>query len=138
MFFKIIGLKMFANFIGKHLCWSGCISSGCISSGCFWRFRFPACNFIKKETPAKMLFCYFCKMFKNIFSFDRTPPGDCFLCLSVNFNFHFFYKAPLGNWLFHTQVAELQPLDAVKNYFIGAFQVFIQERKVAIWRHSFT
>ena len=30
-------------------------------------FRFPACNFIKKETPAKMFICEFCKIFKNIF-----------------------------------------------------------------------
>ena len=54
-------------------------------------FRFPACNFIKKETPAKMFFCEFCKMFENIFSFDRTPPDDCFLCLCVNFE-KFFRK----------------------------------------------
>ena len=30
-------------------------------------FRFPACNSIKKETPAKTYFCEFCKIFKNIF-----------------------------------------------------------------------
>ena len=29
--------------------------------------RFPACNFVKKETPAKMFFCEFYKIFKNIF-----------------------------------------------------------------------
>ena len=32
-----------------------------------------------------MFFCKFCKIFKNIFSFDRTPQDDCFLCLSVIF-----------------------------------------------------
>ena len=47
--------------------------------------RFPACSFIKKETPAKMLFCKFCEILKNIFSFNSTPRDDCFLCLSVNF-----------------------------------------------------
>ena len=30
-------------------------------------FRFPACNFIKKEIPTKRFFCEFCKTFKNIF-----------------------------------------------------------------------
>ena len=30
-------------------------------------FRFPACNFIKRKTPAKMFFSEFCKTFKNIF-----------------------------------------------------------------------
>ena len=28
-------------------------------------FRYPACNFIKKESPAKMFFCEFCKVFKE-------------------------------------------------------------------------
>ena len=50
-------------------------------------FSFLACNFIMKETAAKMFFCQFCKIFKDIFSFDRTPQDDCFSCLSVNFEF---------------------------------------------------
>ena len=33
-----------------------------------------------------------------------------------------FYGAPLGNCLFHVQVAEFQPPDSVKNYFTDAFQ----------------
>ena len=94
MFFKIVFLKNFANFTGKHLCrrlfliklqafraatllkrdsceiceifkntlfyWTSPVP---VSDG----FRFPACNFIKKEIPAKMFFCEFCKIFKNIF-----------------------------------------------------------------------
>ena len=90
-------------------------------------FRFPACNSIKKETPGKMFFCEFYKIFKSIFSFDRTPPDDCLLYLLwilKSFSERFFYKAPPGYCLFHVQVAEFQPLDAVKNYFIGAFQAF--------------
>ena len=35
-----------------------------------------------------------------------------------------FYRAPLGNCLFHVQVAEFQPPDTVKNYFTSAFQAF--------------
>ena len=35
-----------------------------------------------------------------------------------------FYRAPLGNWLFHVQVAGFQPPDAVKRYLTGDFQVF--------------
>ena len=30
-------------------------------------FRFPGCSFIKKETPAKTLFCEICEIFKNLF-----------------------------------------------------------------------
>ena len=74
-----------------------------------------------------MFFCEFCKIFKNIFSFDRTTPDDCFLCLSVNFEK--FFRTPLSQstsrkLLFYVQVAEFQPPDAVKNYFTGAFQAF--------------
>ena len=57
-------------------------------------FMFPACNFFKKQTPEKMFFCEFCKSFKNIFSSDRTPPDDYFLCLSINFE-TFFRTLPL-------------------------------------------
>ena len=60
-----------------------------------------------------MFFCEFCKIFKNIFSFDETPLEDCFLCLSVNFEKFFrtlhLYSTPLGNCLFHVQIAEFQP-----------------------------
>ena len=41
-------------------------------------FRFPAYNFIKRRFSVN-----FAK-FKRI-SFERTPPDDSFLCLSVNF-----------------------------------------------------
>ena len=52
-------------------------------------FRFPACNFIKRKTPDKMLFCEFSKISKTIFFFDRPPPDDYFLCLSFNFETFF-------------------------------------------------
>ena len=62
-------------------------------------FRFPGCNFVKKETPIKMFSREFCKIFKKTpkkcfsvnfakflrTSFGRTLPDDFFLCLSVNF-----------------------------------------------------
>ena len=50
-----------------------------------YSFRVTVCNFLKKMTPKKMFSCELCKIFKNIFSFYRTPPNDCFLCLSVSF-----------------------------------------------------
>ena len=62
-----------------------------------------------------MFFCKFCKIFKNIFSFDETPLDNCFLCLSVNFEKFFrtlhLYSTPLGNCLFHVQITEFQPPD---------------------------
>ena len=66
-------------------------------------FRFPASNFIEKETPEKIFFSEFCKIFKNIFSFDRTPPDDCFVCLSVNLEFFrtLFLQSTSGKLLFH-------------------------------------
>ena len=94
-------------------------------------FRFPDCNFIIKETTAKMFFCEFSKVFKDIFTFDRTPPDDCFLCLSVNFEFFrtLLLYSTSGKLLFRE---EFQPPDTVKNYFTGPFKCFIQEREVAI------
>ena len=69
-------------------------------------------NFIKKETPAKMFFCRFCKKILRS-SFDRTSSDYCF-CLSVNFKkifrikvFHLSYWASLGDCLFHLQTVEL-------------------------------
>ena len=80
--------------------------------------RLPAGNFIKKETPEKMFFCKFCKIVKNIVSFDRTTPDDV--------NFKTFFRT-LHLWstsgkLFHIQVAEFQPPDTEKSYFTGGFQ----------------
>ena len=75
-----------------------------------------------------MFFCEFFKIFKDIFSFDRKPQDDCFLCLSMNFD---FFKTLLllstsEKLLFRVQVQEFQPLDTVKNYFTGLFKRFIQ------------
>ena len=97
-------------------------------------FSFPACNFIIKETTGKMFFCEFCKIFKDIFSFDRTPQDDCFLCLSVNFEFFrtLLLYSTSGKLLFDVHVEEFQPPDTVKNCFTGLFKRFIQEREVAI------
>ena len=94
------------------------------------RFRFPAYNFIIKKTTTKMFFCEFCKVFKDIFSFDRTPQDDCFSCLSVNFEFFrtLLLQSTSGELLFRVPVEEFQPPDTVRNYFTGPFKLFIQER----------
>ena len=82
-------------------------------------FRFPACSFIKKGTPANTFFCEICKIF-NLF----TPPNDCFLCLPAilrSFSDHLFFRALLGSNLFHVQVAEFQPPDEIKKVFHKPF-----------------
>ena len=103
-------------------------------------FRFAACNFIIKETTAKMFVCEFCKIFKDNLFFDRTPQDDCFLCLSVDFEFFrtLLLLSASGKLLLRVQVEEFQPPDTVKNYFTGPFKRFIQEREVAIRRRLFT
>ena len=45
-------LKNFTKFTGKNLCWG---------------------LFIKKETPAQVFFCAFCKIFKNTFFIEHFP-----------------------------------------------------------------
>ena len=74
-------------------------------------------------------------------SFCRTPPDHCFLCLPVilrSFSDHLFYRAPLGNCLFHVQVAEFQTPDTIKSISQVLFKHFIQTRDAATWRRSFT
>ena len=87
-----------------------------------------------------MFFCEFSKVFKDILTFDRTPPDDCFLCLSENFEFFrtVLLYSTSGKLLFRVQVEEFEPLDTVKNYFTGPFKRFIQEREVAIRKRLFT
>ena len=89
-------------------------------------FRFPASNFIEEETPEKIFFSEFCKIFKNIFSFDRTPPDDCFLSLSVNFET--FFNTSFIEHLEETAIlctsCWISTTRYSKNYFTDAFQAF--------------
>ena len=65
-----------------------------------------------KETLAKMFICEFCKIFKNIFR--QNTSGWLHLWILRSFPDHFFYRAPLGNCLFHAQVAGFQPQDTIR------------------------
>ena len=44
------------------------------------------------------------------------------------FSDHLFYRAPMGNCLFHLQFAEFERLHTVKNYFTSGFQAFYTKR----------
>ena len=66
-----------------------------------------------------------------------------YLRILRSYSDHLFYRAPLGNCLFHLQVAQFQPIHTLKKWFyskkvISAFQAFILEEKVAIRRRSCT
>ena len=65
-------------------------------------FRFPACNFIEKGTTAKMFFCKFCKIFKDIFFLAEhlRMTASCVYMWILNFSGHFFYRAPPENYYF--------------------------------------
>ena len=65
-----------------------------------------------KETLTKMFICEFCKIFKNIFR--QNTSGWLHLWILRRFPDHFFYRAPLGNCLFHAQVAGFQPQDTIR------------------------
>ena len=54
-------------------------------------FRFPACSFIKKGTPAKTFFCEICKIFKNIFLQNTSG----WLLLVFTCNFEKFFRSPI-------------------------------------------
>ena len=109
-------------------------------------FRFPACSFIKKETRGKMFICEFCKIFKNIFLSEHLRMTASYVYLWIfsevylwSFSNHLFYRAYMGNCLFHLQVAEFQLPHTVNKYFTWRvlFRNFIQEEVgVAIRRRS--
>ena len=89
MFFQTIVIKKFVNFTEKtcvrvfFIKVAGPQNSNFIQKRLQKRFfpvkfakfpvaasaslRFPACNFVKKENPAKMFSCEFYRIFKNIF-----------------------------------------------------------------------
>ena len=79
-------------------------------------FRFSACSFIKKGLQQRRFSVRRKKFLRT--SFYRIPPDDCFLCLPAiwrSFSDALFFRAPLGNSLFHLQVAEFQPPDKIKS-----------------------
>ena len=51
-----------------------------------------------------------------------------YLWILKSFSDHLFYRAPLGNCLFHLQVAEFQTPHTVKMYFASAVQAFYTGR----------
>ena len=87
-------------------------------------YRFWACNFMKQKTATKMFSCQFYKILKKIFS--QNTCGWLLLVFICEFweVFQNISFIPVGNCLFHEQVAEFQPAVTVKNYFIGDFQAF--------------
>ena len=64
MFFKVGVLKRFANFTGKHLCWSLFLKN----------LQAKGLQLHKKrKTPTEVLSCEVCEIFDSTFSY-RTPP----------------------------------------------------------------
>ena len=114
------------TFFTEHLQWLLLTVSG-----------FQPASLFKKGLQQRRFSVNFAKFL--IKSFDRTAPNDCFLCLPLilrSFSDHLFYRAPLGNYSFHVQVAELQPPDIIKSISQVLFKHFIQKRDVAILRRS--
>ena len=88
-FDKVVGPQN-SNFIQKWLQqrfflvkFSKSLRATCFPAAASASLRFPAWNFVKKENLAKMFSCEFKNFLRT--SFDGTPPDDCYLCLSENF-----------------------------------------------------
>ena len=78
---------------------------------------------LEKDSPKNCFPVNFAKLLRT--SFDRTYPmtASCvYLRILRSFSNHLFYRAHLGNYLFHVQVAEFPP-DTVKIYFTGDFHL---------------
>ena len=52
-----------------------------------------------------------------------------YLWILRSFSEQLFFRAPLGNCLFHLQVAEFQAADTVENIFTGAFQALYKRTR---------
>ena len=78
-----------------------------------------------------MFICEFCKIFKNIFLSEHLQvTASCvYLWILRSFSDYLVYRAPLGNCLFHLQVAEFQPPHTVNKNFTCAFQAFYRRRR---------
>ena len=101
-------------------------------------FRFPTAALLKTGLQQRRFSVRFAKFLRT--SFYGTPPDVCFLCLPVilrSFSDHPFFRAPLGNSLFHVEVVELHPLDKIKSISQALFKHLIRKRDVAIQRRSF-
>ena len=64
MFFKIGLLKSFANFTGKHLCWSLFLKKNLQAQGL---------QLYQKKASAQLLSCEVYEIFKNIFLYKTLP-----------------------------------------------------------------
>ena len=53
-----------------------------------------------------------------------------------SFSEHLFYRALLGDCLFHVQVGEFQPTDTAKTISHVLFKHFIQEQQITIRRRE--
>ena len=159
MFLRIIVLKSFSNYTGKHLCQS--------------LFNKVAgtqnCNFIKKRLQHRCFSVKFAQLLRKPFltehlywlrlgdlgfqpetsvkerlmqrcfpvkfakflktSFDRTPADVVFICEFWEIFQTTFSRTFRGSWLYHVQVKKLQPTDTLKNYVLCSFQVFYRRTR---------
>ena len=86
----------------------------------FDSFSFPACNYIK-WFQQRLFSVNFAKFLRT--SFDRTPPDDCFLCLSKNLE-KFFRSPLLYKLLVACTSCRISTTTYNKKCFTSAFQAF--------------
>ena len=88
-------------FCVEDVCTAGSETSVCLFKNTFFNrtspvatsdsFPFPACSFIKKRPPEKMLFCEICNIFKNILLQNTSR----WQLLVFAFNFEKFFRSPI-------------------------------------------
>ena len=115
-------------FLTEHFQWLLLADSG-----------FQPAALLKKGLQQRRFSVRFAKFLRT--SFYKTPPDDCFLCLTVilrSFSDHLFFRVTLGNSLFHVQVAEFQQPDNIQSISQALFKHLIRKQDVAIRGRSFT
>ena len=126
----------------------------CSAKKLSWRFRriyrmqkyfcqslmlqaFRMSNCLKRDS-AQVFSCEFFEIFKNRFLTEhhRMTASCVYLLMLKRFSEYLFHRTPLGNYLFHVQVAGFWP---VYTLIISQvlFKYFVQEREVAFGRCPF-
>ena len=117
LFLKHQWVFLRAPFLAEHFQWLLLAVSG-----------FQPAALLKRGLQQRRFSVRFAKLLRT--SFYRTPPDDCFLCLPVilrSFSDHLFFRAALGNSLFHIQVAEFQPPDKIRSISQALFKHLIRK-----------
>ena len=118
--YRFFPVKIAKNFMNILFYRTSPVASSTISG-------FQPASLLKKRLRESCFFVTFANILRISSSFDRTPPGDCFLCLFVNFEKFFrtiLLSSTSGKLLISCRSCRISTTRYNEKYFTGAFQAF--------------